>query len=69
MSKMLFDFSCNNHHTTEYYIDSTERQVLCPVCGDTAKRITSPVSTVFKGTGFPDADDKWARAHERAAKQ
>lgn len=67
MSKMLFDFRCNSNHTTEHYVDSDTRELLCPVCGHISMRITSPIRSVFKGFGFPDADDKWARDHEKAA--
>lgn len=67
MSNILFDFTCPNGHTTEHLVSSDTRQLLCPVCGQIAKRITSPVSSVFKGTGFPTADDKWAKEHERLA--
>jgi len=67
MSKMLFDFCCNNNHTTEHYVDSNIREVLCQVCGHTSTRVISPISTIFKGTGFPTADDKWAREHDKTA--
>ena len=65
--RRLYDFTCSNNHTTEHYIESDTRELLCPVCGHTATRIISPVLTVFKGTGWADADDKWARRHEKAA--
>lgn len=68
MARMLFDFTCQNNHTTEHFTLSTQREIICPVCGHTAQRITSPVKSIFKGSGFPDADDKWAREHEKAAK-
>lgn len=68
MTKMLFDFTCPNNHTSEHLVTSDTRELLCPVCGHIAKRITSPVSSIFKGSGFPTADDKWAREHERLAK-
>jgi len=35
----------------------------------TPQRIISPISTKFEGVGWPDADDKWARDHERAARK
>ena len=63
------DFRCTNcHKIEEHWIDSTDEFVTCLDCGDTAQRIISPISTKFNGTGWPDADDKWARDHERAAK-
>ncbi len=68
MAKMLFDFTCPNDHTTEHLVSSDTRELLCPVCGHTATRITSPIRSIFKGSGFPDADNKWAKDHERLAK-
>jgi len=51
----------------EHWVDGSERFVTCKDCGETAQRIISPISTKFEGFGWPDADDKWARDHERAA--
>jgi putative FmdB family regulatory protein len=68
MSLRLYDFTCTNGHTTEQLTNPDQREVICPVCGHTSRRIISPVSTIFKGSGWPDADDKWARDHEKAAK-
>lgn len=66
--KRIYDFTCSNNHTTEHYVDTETREVLCSVCGHTAQRIISPVTTIFKGTGWADKDDKWARDQEKAAK-
>ncbi len=68
MSLRLFDFTCVNGHTTEHFTNPDVREVICPECEAKAKRIISPVRAVFKGTGFPTADDKWAARHEKAAK-
>ena len=63
-----FDFKCTEcHHIDEYWVESEDRFVSCVECGETAQRIISSVSSHFKGFGWPDADDKWARDHERAA--
>jgi len=63
-----FDFKCTEcNHIEEQWVDSSDEFATCPECGNTAKRIISPISTKFNGTGWPDADDKWARDHERAA--
>ena len=65
-----FDFKCTNcQHTEEQWVDSNDFYSTCPECGDTAQRIISSVSSHFKGIGWPDADDKWARDHERAARK
>mgnify|MGYP001090575593 FL=1 len=65
-----FDFKCTNcQHIEEQWVDANDAFATCPECGDTAQRIISPIRTKFKGWGWPDADDKWARDHERAAKK
>ena len=63
-----YDYKCTVcSHIEEQWVDSSEGLSTCLECGETAQRIISPVSTKFKGFGWPDADDKWARDHERAA--
>jgi putative FmdB family regulatory protein len=65
-----FDFKCTKcNHIEEQWVDGSDEYATCPECGETAKRIISPISTKFNGTGWPDADDKWARDHERAARK
>jgi putative FmdB family regulatory protein len=65
-----YDFKCIKcDHIEEQWVDSNDLFATCLECGDTAQRIISSVSSQFKGTGWPDADDKWARDHERAAKR
>ena len=64
-----YDFKCITcNHIEEQWVDSIDLFATCPECGDTSQRIISSVSSQFKGFGWPDADDKWARDHERAAK-
>ena len=65
-----FDFQCTEcNHIEEHWIDSLDEYVTCLECGNTAVRIISPIRTQFKGVGWPDADDKWAKDHERAARK
>ncbi len=65
-----YNFKCTNcHHIEEQWVDSSDEFATCPECGDTAQRIISSVRTHFKGSGWPDADDAWAKDHERAARQ
>jgi putative FmdB family regulatory protein len=65
-----FDFKCTEcSHIEEQWVDSSDEYSTCPECGNTARRIISPVRTHFKGDGWPDADDTWARDHERAARK
>lgn len=65
------DFRCTSCNLIEeHWVDSNDPPyVSCTSCGETAQRIISPISTKFEGVGWPDADDKWARDHERAAKR
>jgi len=65
-----YDFKCTKcDHIEEQWVDSSDSYATCPECGETTKRIISPISTKFNGVGWPDADDKWARDHERAARK
>jgi putative FmdB family regulatory protein len=65
-----YDFKCTEcNHIEERWVDHLDQFSTCLECGHTSKRIISPVSTKFNGFGWPDADDKWARDHERAAQK
>ena len=65
-----YDFKCTEcNHIEERWVDHLDQLSTCLECGHTSKRIISPVSTKCNGFGWPDADDKWARDHERAAKK
>ena len=65
-----YDFKCTEcSHIEEQWVDSSDSFSTCPECGNTAQRIISNVSSHFKGWGWPDADDKWARDHEKAARK
>jgi len=63
-----YDFKCTQcGHVEEQWVEADETLATCYECGHTAVRIISSVSSHFKGVGWPDADDKWAKDHERAA--
>lgn len=65
-----YDFKCTMCDLVEeHWMESNEPFTTCKSCGETAKRIISPISTKFTGFGWPDADDKWARDHEKAARK
>jgi len=65
-----YDFKCTEcSHIEEQWVDSSDSFTTCLECGNTAQRIISNVSSHFKGWGWPDADDKWARDHEKAARK
>ena len=65
-----YDFKCHDcGHIEEQWVDHTEHLTTCLECGHTAERIISPIRTHYKGTGWPDADERWAKDHERAARK
>lgn len=67
---MRFDFLCTECSSKEeQWVDSSETLSTCTLCGHTSKRVISPIPTKFNGVGWPDADDRWARDHEKAAKK
>lgn len=63
--RMMFDFKCDNDHTTEKLTDSETRTICCPVCGLLAVRqIAAPLSVLEGITGsFPGAAMKWDKRH------
>jgi hypothetical protein len=69
MTMKLFDFKCLNGHIEEHLVDAETRQVICD-CGETARRVISPVTVKLEAISgdFPSATGKWAKQHERAAK-
>ena len=67
MPNMLFDFSCVNGHTTEHFVESDMRHVVCPECGFKATRIISPISFSLDHT-LPGQSMKWIKDHEKAGK-
>jgi putative FmdB family regulatory protein len=65
-----YDFKCTScSNIEEQWVESLEETAECSKCWGTSQRIISPIRTQFKGNGWPDADDKWAKDHERAAKK
>ena len=64
-----YDFKCTEcNYIQEQWVEHTNKSTTCSECGHPAQRIISPISTKFRGVGWPDADDKWAKDHERSAK-
>lgn len=65
-----YDFKCTEcEHIEEKWVEPDDRFSTCLECGHTSQRIISPIRTHFKGFGWVDADAKWAKDHERAAKK
>ena len=66
--RRIYDFRCDQGHTTERYIEDTIPEIVCPQCDSDALRIISPVSFKLDYT-FPGESIKWAKRHEEEAKR
>jgi hypothetical protein len=66
MPKRIFEFTCVKGHTTDKYIDESEKVIVCPHCGNDASRIISTPTISLEGiTGhFPGAAAKWEQRRE-----
>lgn len=73
MPRRMFDFLCEQGHTTESLVDTEEFKSTCKVCGKEAKRLISAPRAYlepFSGA-FPGAYHAWNRkraekmAHDR----
>ena len=62
--RLLVEMVCPAGHREEYFVESEVRTAPCAHCEATASRVTSPSLVVFKGNGWPDKDNKWAKKHE-----
>ena len=68
---MLFDFKCSKCGATEeHWVGSDVRTVRCK-CGSDANRMVTGGNVYLDPISgdFPGATMKWARHHEKAAKQ
>jgi len=60
----VYEYKCKNCHyrfeLKQSFKDNSNDDsiVICPKCGGNAKRIFSPVSIIFKGSGFYTTDAK-----------
>lgn len=64
-----YDFRCTScRHTFEVIRPASDTSVPdCPECGDTTKRVFTPVGVVFKGSGFYNTDYKGKNAAAKPA--
>lgn len=68
---MLFDFRCNEcEKTEEHWTKSDVREMRCS-CGGTQVRLIGGKMAILDPLSgdYPGATMKWARHHEKAAKQ
>lgn len=70
MPKRIFEFVCENDHTTDAYVDAETRTTDCKVCGHPAHRIISRPMVKLEGvTGdFPGAAMQWERKRNEKMK-
>lgn len=63
MPRRMYDFTCENSHTTEHFVDTNTKEVQCSECGEMATRILSPTGIYlepFSGL-HPTSYDRWNR--------
>ena len=65
--RALFDFTCDSGHTTEKFIDSETKEVVCPVCQAIAKRIVTPVK-IKRDVNSAAGKERWAKQREKQIK-
>jgi hypothetical protein len=65
--RMLYDFRCEDNHTTESYVSGTVTEQPCKTCSKPAQRIISPVRAMLDPISgdFPDATRKWAKDRQK----
>jgi len=69
---ILFDFKCTGcDAVAEHLVSSDTKVVRCKDCGSDANRLIPAPRCKLEGISgdFPGAAIKWAKDHERAAKQ
>lgn len=63
MPRRMYDFTCNNLHTTEAFVETDAKEIGCSKCGEMATRIISPSRIYlepFSGD-HPSSYDRWNR--------
>lgn len=69
--RAIFEFQCENGHTTEKYIDSECRSITCPDCAKIARKIVSAVRSKLDPLSgdFMGATAKWERNRSQKLQQ
>jgi len=68
----LFDFRCQTcRYKWEAVAVDENSEEFCPKCSDIAQPIISSVNFRLNGAdpAFPTASERWAKRHERAARE
>lgn len=68
--KRLFEYECPEGHRTESLEEYETKKIPCSLCAHYAFRVISAPRISLDGVSmhFPTAADKWANAHEEAAR-
>lgn len=67
----IFEFKCKSEDCgayTEKYASDETWLICCKECGETAKRVVSPVRCKLDHS-FPGEEAKWIKKHEQGAKE
>lgn len=67
----VFNYLCENGHTTEAFVDSDTRVIQCPVCSkDALKQVSAPMFRLDGTTGdFPGEAMRWEQKRAEKLKQ
>jgi hypothetical protein len=69
--RRMFEFTCEDNHLSEAFVDDEVRVIACRACAKPATRIISLVNMKLEGiTGaFPSAYDAWERKRSQKLAQ
>jgi hypothetical protein len=72
--KLLFDFGCtaDPNHVFEELVEPECRELMCPRCGELAKRLITGTRTdprMGLSNDFPTAARKWEKKQRQRAKE
>lgn len=69
--RVFFDFSCDNGHIHEAFVELGTKTTTCPECGNLAHKLISTPTVKLEGiTGaFPGAASRWEQVRAEKLKQ
>ena len=72
MTHRIYEFRCPKGIVFEDYVDSEQREAICPCCSQKSQRIISAVRlgmSMGVDSALPTMSDKWAKMHIDEAKR
>ena len=72
MTRRIYEFMCPDGIVFEEYIDSEQKEAICPHCSVKSQRIISAVRlgmSMGVDSAIPTMSDKWAKMHVDEAKR